>query len=451
MVIRLYGAPAQDFSLKELRIFPTVCVQIPLYNEKKVARRVIEAVAALEYPKQRIEVQVLDDSNDETSALVDDLVLQLQAQGQHIRVLRRKNRSEYKAGALRRGLQLTDAEFVAIFDADFIPEPRFLKDVLAGFHSSDIGFVQARWGFVNRNTSLLTRAQAILLDAHFLIDHPLRMRWHCFNFNGTAGVWRVRAIHAAGGWQGDSVTEDLDLSYRMYLAGWRACYLKDVICMSELPDSIDAFKSQQYRWMKGSAQVLRKLSGAVLTSQWSFTRKCEALFHLASSSGHIFIVVAAVLLVPSAVERSAAGLSYALFFDVFIFLFSVLSMMCFYGYAQRVQQNKLALHGLLAAVLLGVGITAHCARAALAGLCYNAGEFVRTPKRGSVQFPEKQRVNVCLRQVLRHKKELCIFFYLVCGLVYVGSAAIFYTLPFGLLILSGYALVLFFAACCPQE
>ena len=243
--------------------WPTVTVQLPLYNEATVAARLLQGVAAMEYPYEVFEVQVLDDSTDGTSIIVDREVASMRARGIDVSVLRRKRRESYKAGALAAGLTRAKGEFIAIFDADFVPPPNFLTRVLP-FMSAEIGMVQARWGFFEPRRTWLSRAQTVLLGGHFAIEHAVRASLgYWFNFNGTAGIWRKQAIVEAGGWQGDTLTEDLDLSYRAQLAGWRFAYLNQVIVPSELPGHLNDFIQQQERWARGGIQTARKLLGRI--------------------------------------------------------------------------------------------------------------------------------------------------------------------------------------------
>jgi len=244
---------------------PVVTIQLPLYNEMYVADRLIASVGAIEYPRQLLEIQVLDDSSDETRSIAELAVRRLAAQGVDIKYYHRVDRVGYKAGALEAGLKVARGEFIAIFDADFIPTADFLTQLMPHFTDAKVGMVQARWGHINQDYSLLTKIQAILLDGHFILEHGGRNRGgRFFNFNVTAGIWRREAIYDAGGWQHDTLTEDLDLSYRAQLQGWGIVYLPDLVCPAELPVVISGFKSQQRRWAKGSIQTARKLLPRVL-------------------------------------------------------------------------------------------------------------------------------------------------------------------------------------------
>ncbi len=266
---------------RTLERWPSVTVQLPLYNERYVAERAIRALAALEYPQGLLEIQVLDDSSDDTSSLVAQVVRELRGRGIQIRHVRRRVRTGYKAGALADGLAEASGDLVAIFDADFVPNPDFLQRVVGEFQQPDVGLVQARWSHINEKHSLLTRTQALQLDAHFTLEHGVRAaKGFFFNFNGTAGVWRKQAIHDAGGWQADTLTEDLDLSYRAQLCGWRFVYRDDVAVPAELPVEIAGYRQQQQRWAQGGAQSARKLLPTILRAPIPKGVKREATWHL---------------------------------------------------------------------------------------------------------------------------------------------------------------------------
>src|SRR3954463_7778437 len=280
---------------------PVVTIQLPLYNEMYVAERLIDAVCAIDYPHDLLEIQVLDDSTDETRSIAELAVRRHASRGFDIRYLHRVDRTGYKAGALEAGLAESTGEFIAIFDADFIPPKDFLKRTLPYFGTdSRIGMVQARWGHINQDYSLLTKIQSILLDAHFVLEHGARNRSGCFfNFNGTAGVWRREAIGSAGGWQHDTLTEDLDLSYRAQLAGWRFVFLPDVVSPAEVPVEMNSFKSQQHRWAKGSIQTCMKLLPRILRSNQPLKVKVEAFFHLSANFNYLLMSLLSILMFPA--------------------------------------------------------------------------------------------------------------------------------------------------------
>jgi cellulose synthase/poly-beta-1,6-N-acetylglucosamine synthase-like glycosyltransferase len=361
---------------------PCVTVQLPVYNERTVVAALIDACARLDWPRGRLEIQVLDDSSDETCAVVDERAAHWRAQGIDVRVLRRTDRSGYKAGALAAGLEAARGEWIAIFDADFAPAPDFLRRLATAFDDPRVGMVQARWEHGNRGESLLTRAQAVLLDGHFVIEHAARAALGVyFNFNGTAGLWRRQAILDGGGWQADTLTEDLDLSYRAQLAGWRFVYAGQVGCAAELPAELGAFLGQQHRWARGSVQVARKLLPRLWRSPQRLRVKLEASAHLLGNAGHPLVLLLALLLPAASAWRDPLpGAVHLAIFGV-----STLSAVAFFDAGQRaLGRGRLArLFDVPLAVALGIGLSLSQTRAVLGGLRREAGEFVRTPKRGA--------------------------------------------------------------------
>ena len=361
---------------------PHVLVQIPLYNERSVAARVIAAVANLDWPRGRLHIQVLDDSTDDTVWVVEQEVTRLRAQGVQIEVLRRTAREGFKAGALAAGLAASDAPFVAIFDADFMPRPDFLRRCLGAFNDPGVGLVQARWQHENRDESFFTRAQATLLDGHFVIEHQARYGVGlCFNFNGTAGVWRRAAILDAGGWSGATLTEDLDLSYRSQMAGWRFVYAWDVTVPAELPVDMAAFLAQQARWARGSVQVLRKLGPALIKSDLPRANKLEAFAHLLGNAGQPALL-ALCLSLPFVAQLRAAWLGPLQWVALGL---CTISVILFYETSQRLVGRPLhkRVPDVLAAMALGIGLCVRQTRAVGLGLGAARGVFERTPKRGA--------------------------------------------------------------------
>lgn len=360
---------------------PRVTVQLPLYNERTVAARLIRATGELDYPAERLEIQVLDDSTDGTRSIVDREVELLRERGLDARVLRRSGREGYKAGALDLGLRQATGQLVCVFDADFVPPADFLRRSVGGFQDERVGMVQARWGHANRDDNLFTRAQATLLDGHFVVEHKTRFDSGLFfNFNGTAGIWRRETISDAGGWSADTLTEDLDLSYRAQLAGWRFIYLADLVAPAELPPTIGAFKSQQHRWAKGSVQVLRKLGGRILGARQPVRVRLEALTHLTANIGYPAVLILA-LLMPLTMRIPLASLHL---WHLAAFVACSLSVALFYETSQRAVGRPLGrrLVDTAAAVALGIGMCVSQTRAVLAGLGRRRGAFVRTPKSG---------------------------------------------------------------------
>ena len=363
---------------------PKVTVQLPLFNEATVVERLLEAVARLEYPRDRLQIQVLDDSIDETQELAQRKVAELAARGLNIEYLHREVRTGFKAGALEAGMASAQGELITIFDADFVPDPQMLEHTVPHFADPGVGMVQVRWGHLNRDYSLLTRLQSMLLDGHFVIEHTARNRsGRHFNFNGTAGIWRRSAIEDAGGWQHDTLTEDLDLSYRAQLRGWRFVYLLEEISPAELPVEMTAFKNQQHRWAKGSIQTSRKLLPTIWRSSEPFKVKLEATFHLTANLAYPLLLLVCLLMLPALqVRLSDPSVWRNVLFDSSIFVLATGSVVSFYIVAQREidphwRRSLKYLPGLMS---LGVGLAVNNARAVLEALFSYETPFVRTPK-----------------------------------------------------------------------
>jgi len=292
--------------------WPTVTVQLPVYNERFVVERLIDAVAKLDYPADRLTIQVLDDSDDDTASLARARVVHHRARGVHIEHLQRPGRDGYKAGALAYGFARTGSDFIAVFDADFVPPPDFLKRTVPHFANPKIGMTQARWGHLNTEYSLLTRAQALMLDGHFGIEQTVRDHFgFFFNFNGSAGVWRAACIRDVGGWGADTVAEDLDLSYRAQLRGWKLKYIPNVVAPAEIPTLVSAFKRQQFRWAKGSIQCLRKLGKQLLTAPEPAWRKAQALIHLGGYLIHPLILLLVLMSLPILLNGDLSRLQWS--------------------------------------------------------------------------------------------------------------------------------------------
>jgi cellulose synthase/poly-beta-1,6-N-acetylglucosamine synthase-like glycosyltransferase len=365
---------------------PVVTVQLPLYNEATVTGRLLDAVAKLEYPVERFEIQVLDDSSDETQLIAREKVSELQRRGLNVAYLRRSERTGFKAGALDYGLARARGALIAVFDADFIPQPGFLRAVAAHFTDPRVGMVQTRWGHLNRDRSLLTSVQALMLDGHHLVENRARCSAGLmFNFSGTGGVWRAEAIASAGGWQHDTLTEDLDLSYRAQLAGWRFIYRPDVVTPSELPEEMSALRAQQFRWAKGTVQTARKLLGRILRAPLTRAQRLEACFHLLPHFAYPLMLLLSLLLLPALIVMPATNFTSMLLIDLPLCVGATGSLVAFYIEAERAQGNTgwRAVARLPVLIALGAGMSPHLTRAVLSGLNAMAGEFVRTPKRGS--------------------------------------------------------------------
>jgi cellulose synthase/poly-beta-1,6-N-acetylglucosamine synthase-like glycosyltransferase len=383
MVRRFRRRAWSDSAFARAGELPVVTVQLPLFNERTVAARLLRAVGALDYPREKLEVQILDDSTDDTRAIVDREAARLVAAGLDVRVVRRAERGGFKAGALEHGMRTARGELLCVFDADFAPRPNFLRALVGHFADPTVGMVQARWDHENRDESALTRAQSVLLDGHFVIEHSVRHdNGLFFNFNGTAGIWRAATIRAAGGWQHDTLTEDLDLSYRAQLAGWRFVYAPLVTAPAEVPPSISAFKSQQHRWAKGSVQVARKQLKTILRARIPRRVKLEAVMHLCGNAGYPLVLALAVLMpLTLGIKAESAAIGWL---HLASFLLCTVSVVLFYETSQRAVGRGLAarLFEVPAAVALGIGMSVSQTRAVLAGLVGGTGEFVRTPKRG---------------------------------------------------------------------
>ena len=362
---------------------PTLTVQVPLYNEAHVAQRVIDAVAGFDWPRDRLDIQILDDSTDETTSLVAEAVARARARGVHIVHLRRNDRTGYKAGALAFGLSQARGEFVAVFDADFVPAPDFARALMDHFTDPGVGMVQARWGHLNRESSPLTRAQSILLDGHFVVEHAARNRsGRFFNFNGTAGIWRRSCIDDAGGWQHDTLTEDLDLSYRAQLRGWRFVFVADAVAPAELPVEMGAFKSQQHRWAQGSVQTALKLLPRLLRSPLPWRVKVESVFHLTANLGYVLMVALTLLIGPAVWFRRGIGARELAVVDLPLIATSLVSIAAFYLASQREAYGSWrdAVRYIPVLMAVGIGISINNARAVVAGLSRRETEFRRTPK-----------------------------------------------------------------------
>ncbi len=364
---------------------PKVTIQLPLFNEMYVVERLIDNVIKTDYPKDLLEIQVLDDSTDETVRIAGSKVDHYRDLGFNIEYIHRTDRSGYKAGALEEGMKKASGEFIAVFDADFIPTPSFLKETIHYFTDPEIGMIQTRWGHVNREYSLLTKLQAIFLDGHFVIEHTARNRTgRFFNFNGTAGIWRKKAIIDAGGWQHDTLTEDLDLSYRAQMKGWKFVYLPMYEVPAELPVDIIAFKSQQHRWAKGSIQTAKKLLRKIFNSDYPLKVKIEAVFHLAGNINYLVMIPFSLLILPLIIVRTELDWSKWLILDIPLFLLATTSISAFYLLSQKYifASWKNTIKYLPFLMGLGIGLSVNNSVAVLEALFNHESEFVRTPKFG---------------------------------------------------------------------
>ena len=421
---------------------PRVTIQLPMYNEMYVADRLIEAVARIDYPRELLEIQVLDDSTDETRGIAEQAVRRLAAEGVDIKYIHRTDRKGYKAGALEAGLKTARGEFIAIFDADFLPNQDFLTRLMPHFADPKIGMVQARWGHINQDYSLLTKIQSILLDGHFVLEHGGRHRaGRFFNFNGTAGIWRRVVIDDAGGWQHDTLTEDLDLSYRAQLRGWRFVFVSDVIAPAEVPVEMNAFKSQQHRWAKGSIQTCRKLLPAILTAKVPLAIKAEAFFHLTANFNYPLMCVLSVLMFPSMVIRYNMGWYEMLLIDVPLFFAATFSVCNFYVVCQRELHRdwKMRLKYLPFLMSIGIGLCINNTRAVFEALFNKPSEFARTPKyriegETGEWVGKKYRQSVAVQPLI----EMALGLYFTATVFYALANGIYGTVPFLVLFQIGF-------------
>ncbi len=440
-----WDEPGARFDPEQL---PFVTIQLPIFNEQFVIGRLIDACCRLEYPRDRFEIQVLDDSTDETREVAQQIVERYAAghgglAAQPICYLHRENRYGYKAGALDAGLTTARGEFVAIFDADFVPPRDWIMKVIHHFAAPEIGMVQTRWTHMNRNYSFLTQVEAILLDGHFVLEHGGRSRAGVFfNFNGTAGMWRTRVIGEAGGWQHDTLTEDTDLSYRAQMVGWKFKYLQDVECPAELPIEMTAFKTQQARWAKGLIQTGKKILPRVMKSDAPWHTKLEAWYHLTANLSYPLMIVLSVLLMPAMIIRSYQGWMQMMLIDFPLFMASTMSVSSFYLVSQkelfpgRWYRTFVYLPFLMA---LGVGLTITNTKAVLEALLGVKSAFARTPKysvrkKGQKSQAQKYRKRLGIVPWI----ELAIGCYFGFTVWYAVTSENYFTVPFLLLFVFGY-------------
>ncbi len=435
---------------------PAVTVQLPLFNEMYVVERLLDSVALIRYPRDRFQIQVLDDSTDETREICQRKIAELATRYPDLDVeyVHRVDRGGFKAGALENGLKTAKGEFVLIFDADFLPLPDVLEKTIHHFVDPKVAVVQCRWSHVNRDFSALTEVQALMLDGHFVMEHAGRNRsGRFFNFNGTAGIWRRAAIKDAGGWQHDTLTEDMDLSYRAQLRGWRFVYLPEVASPAELPVEMSSFKSQQFRWAKGSVQVSRKLLGTILRSNATFGQKSEAFFHLTNNLSYPLLLVLSLLLLPNLAFRTQHGLREVLIIDLPLFFGTFLSIASFYLASEREidrmenpggprRMQWWVIKRLPLVMSLGIGLCVNQTRAVIEALMGRETEFVRTPKHGI-----RGRMESWSGKKYRAAKSLTPFFelglaaYFVVTMGFAFKNGHYLSMPFLMLFLCGFAYV----------
>ncbi len=437
---KLGPRPRSKYSESEL---PRITVQLPLFNEMYVVERLLKAVTAIDYPRDKFEIQVLDDSTDETVKLASATVENYAALGFDIQYIHRTDRTGFKAGALENGLKTAKGELLAIFDADFVPKPDCLRKLVDYFSDPLVGCAQMRWSHINGSYNLLTRLQTIMLDGHFVVEQTVRNRTGgFFNFNGTAGIWRRRAIEMSGGWQHDTLTEDTDLSFRAQLMGWRFVYLLDEDAPSEIPVEINAFKAQQRRWAKGVMQVGIKLYRRIWFAPLPLRVKLEMFFRLTGNISYPLMIVVSFLQFPLLLVRYNQGFSHLMVFDVPLLFFSTVSVVLFYGtgvwYLDEKRGPRLVHLPLVMA--LGIGLAFSNARAVLEALMGIKSEFVRTPKysvEGSADETWKMKKYKRKRGLLP-LFELSFSLYFLLAILYAVHMDLFGTIPFLCLFFFGY-------------
>jgi cellulose synthase/poly-beta-1,6-N-acetylglucosamine synthase-like glycosyltransferase len=422
---------------------PRVTIQLPIFNEQYVVDRLVESICKLDYPRDKLDIQLLDDSTDETVQVAAAVAERYAALGHPIVHIHRTNRSGFKAGALQNGMETSQGEFIAIFDADFTPPENWLLRVVHHFSDPKIGMVQTRWTHLNRNYSFLTEVEAILLDGHFILEHGGRARSGVFfNFNGTAGMWRRKAIEEAGGWQHDTLTEDTDLSYRAQLKGWKFAYLQDIECPAELPIEMTAFKTQQARWAKGLVQTGKKILPVVFRSDVPWRIKLEAWYHLSANLSYPLMIVLSTLLLPAMIIRSFGGWFQMLLIDLPLFMASTFSISSFYLVSQKELMPRkwprtfLYLPFLMA---MGIGLTLTNTKAVLEALFGIKSPFNRTPK-----YRVQSKKDKAMAQKYRKRLglvpwlELLVGSYFALMCIYAAYSRNYWTIPFLMLFVIGY-------------
>lgn len=425
---------------------PNVTIQLPLFNEYYVIERLVKSVCNIEYPKDKLEIQVLDDSTDDTQELAKQLVAEYQSKGYDIKYIHRVDRSGFKAGALKAGLEVASGEFVAIFDADFVPKEEFLMKTVPHFKDPKIGCVQTRWEHLNEEYSFITRSQALALDGHFVMEQQVRNKAGFFiNFNGTAGIWRKQTIIDAGNWQPDTLTEDLDLSYRSQLRGWKFKYLNNVTSPAELPADINALKTQQFRWTKGAVETAKKILPFVFKADLPLKLKVESFVHLTSNIVFPFIIIVALLNIPLVVIKNTVG-GYDKYYTLMsVFVLASISTFLFYMYAQRAirldWRRRLLLFPLFLAGSMGLAV--NNTKAVFEALINKKTEFARTPKYRIVdntdEWKSKKYVQKKIKPVVLFELLLTVYYIIgiAISIYFLEIAAI----PFQLLFLLGFGTV----------
>ena len=425
--------------------YPVVTIQLPIYNEMYVIERLIKATCEIDYPKDKLEIQVLDDSTDETVEIVANIVKEYQLQGFDISHIHRVDRTGYKAGALKEGLVTAKGEFVAIFDADFIPRRNFLQIVIPFFKNPKIGMVQTRWEHLNRSYSLVTQIQALALDGHFVIEQQVRNKADYFiNFNGTSGIWRKETIFDAGNWSADTLTEDLDLSYRAQLKGWKFKYLTDFTTPSEVPSEINSLKSQQFRWTKGAVETGQKLLFKVWKSKFPLKLKIMSTFHLTNNIVFPFILLSCLLNLPVVLIKNTGRYDiYFTFMSVFVLAF--IASFLFYVFSQKDVYPDWRTRVLLFPVFMSgsMGFAINNTKAVWEGLIRKKSEFVRTPKYGIEGLKDTWKDKKYVHKKLKFSVilELLVSLYSFAGVVISIITLQIAAIPFQLMFAFGFGFV----------
>ncbi len=419
---------------------PRITIQLPIYNERYVAQRLIDAVCSIRYPDRLLDIQVLDDSDDDTRDVIDAMVQEKQDQGYKIQTFRRSSRIGYKAGALQYGLSSAKGEWILIFDSDFIPQPDLLERALPNLRDPALGMIQFCWGHINRNFSPLTRIQALFLDGHFHIEHFARNRsGRFFNFNGTAGMWRKSCIVDSGGWQHDTLTEDLDLSYRAQMKGWRFLYVPDIAVPAELPVELSAFKSQQFRWAKGGIQTARKILPFLFRSDQPLGVKIEGIFHMLSNI--MYMVLPLMILLMPFVLNHMSHLLMSLYRTVL--MFSLVSIAAFYlvaGWKSGASNRIRFLVDIPLLMAVGIGLCVNNAKAVIQGLFSNTTVFVRTPKYNVVTRKDRWQHNIYrIRHLPLFWVETFFLAYLIVTVIYAIRLSVLHVLPYLTIFTTGFS------------
>ncbi|MEO8446064.1 MAG: cellulose synthase family protein [bacterium] len=441
--MRTVDLSEEEFFMEE---YPVVTIQIPLYNEEYVITRLIDSVLRMDYPKDKLEIQILDDSTDESTKIIEEHIKKYVNEGFDIKHIHRTNREGFKAGALKAGLETAIGEYVAVFDADFIPRKKFLKRTIPYFYKEEkLGLVQTRWEHLNREYSLMTKTQAIALDGHFVIEQAVRNRAGFFiNFNGTGGVWKKECIFDAGNWEADTLTEDLDLSYRAQMKGWKFKYLVNFTSPAELPSDIGALKSQQFRWTKGSIETAKKIYPKVLRSDMSFKLKLQSFIHLYSNLAYPFILIAAILNLPVMLIK-LDGQYDSVFKFMSVFIFAFISSFIFYLYSQKDVYPDWQKRIIYFPVFLAgsMGFSVNNTKAVLEGLLDKKSEFVRTPKYQIMNKKDSWQGKNYVNKKLSYTTYIEAFLAVYCfvGVIIAVGTAQIASIPFQLMFCGGFTII----------